>query len=85
MEGIDPVSDMLRKEINGLVEESELHLLVHARRKRVRFIRRIGRFIKLSQHITDEIREECRQAEKAFTRAKPFYVRIAETFRKMFK
>ncbi|SFE27818.1 Glycosyl transferase family 2 [Chitinophaga sp. CF118] len=85
MEGIDPVPDLVRKEMNNTVEESELVELVHIRRKRVRLIKRLSRFIQLDKQIADEIREECRLAEKAYIRTKSFPVRLVETFRKMFK
>lgn len=83
--GNNLVPELTRREINGNCEEEDYVQLVHARRKRMRLVKRLGRFIQLDKKIADEIREECRQAEKAFRHAKPLSVRIAETIRKMFK
>lgn len=85
MEGIDPVPVLVRKEMNHTLTESELVELVHVRKKRVRLIKRLSRFIQLDKEITAEIKEERRLAQKAYFHAKPFTVRWMETFRKMFK
>lgn len=83
--GNELVSELTWKELNGQCEEGDYVRLVHLRRKRVRLIKRLKRFIQLDKHITDEIMQECKQAERAFHRAKPLPARIAETIRKMFK
>jgi glycosyltransferase involved in cell wall biosynthesis len=81
---MDAFSDLQRSEMNNSVKEEELHLLVHARRKRVRLIKRLSRVMNMDPYISREIIEECRLAEEAFAEAKPLHNRLIETFRKMF-
>lgn len=83
--GNNPVPDLQRKELRGEIGNEELIQLIHIRRKRVRLVKRLSRYIKVDPVINTEIQQERKASEKAFSRAKSLPVRLLESFRKMFK
>jgi hypothetical protein len=83
--GEDMVPPILRAELNGQLSNAELATLVHARRKRVRLVHRLSRFIQVDTAVAKEIKDECREAEQAFAKTKSWPARIKESIRKMFK
>jgi glycosyltransferase involved in cell wall biosynthesis len=83
--GDNPVPVLQRKELKGEIGDEELIQLIHVRRKRVRLVKRLSRYIKVDPVINTEILQERKASEKAFSRAKSWPVRLLESFRKMFK
>jgi glycosyltransferase involved in cell wall biosynthesis len=83
--GNNPVPDLQRKELKGEIGDEELIQLIHLRRKRVRLVKRLSRYIKVDPVINTEILQERKASEQAFSRAKSLPVRLLESFRKMFK
>ncbi|WP_343693413.1 glycosyltransferase [Chitinophaga sp.] len=83
--GSNPVPDLQKKELEGEIGDEELVALIHLRRKRVRLVKRLSRYIKVDPVIHREILQERKASEQAFTRAKSLPVRLLESFRKMFK
>ncbi len=74
MQGVAPIPELMRNEMDRTCSEEDLIKLVHIRRKRVRMFKRLSNFLQFNQQIIDEIRRECYDAERAF-KAKPFPVR----------
>ena len=83
--GNDPVPALQHQEMKGEIGEKELAQLIHVRRKRVRLVKRLSRYITVDPVIKKEILEERNAAEKAFSRSRSLPLRILESFRKMFK
>ncbi|OMP78341.1 glycosyltransferase [[Flexibacter] sp. ATCC 35208] len=85
IENNHPVPVLQLKELKGEIGDEELIQLIHVRRKRVRLVRRLSRYIKVDPVISTEILQERKASEQAFSRAKSLPVRLLESFRKMFK
>ncbi|WP_343672343.1 glycosyltransferase [Chitinophaga sp.] len=83
--GNNPVPALQLKELKGEAGNDELVQLIHLRRKRVRLVNRLSRYIKVDPVIRTEILQERKASEQAFSRAKSLPVRLLESFRKMFK
>ncbi|WP_177318739.1 glycosyltransferase [Chitinophaga sancti] len=85
IKGNNAVPVLQMKELKGETGDEELIQLIHVRRKRVRLVKRLSRFIQVDPVIKAEILQERKASEKAFSRAKSLPVRLLESFRKMFK
>lgn len=85
IKGNNGVPALQMKELQGEIGNEELIQLIHVRRKRVRLVKRLSRYIKVDPVIKAEILQERKASEQAFSRAKSLPVRLLESFRKMFK
>ncbi|UYQ93929.1 glycosyltransferase [Chitinophaga horti] len=77
--GEDMVTPTMRRELHRASTTQDLVNLVHARRKRVVLCRRLSRHLPIPRHIAQELRDERRQAEQAFTEQRSFVNRWKET------